>query len=104
MLQSNKGYEERNIKRIPKKAGVNVMEVKSILIKDTTREERKQIVEESFGNISASCDGCMAGLAEMYQEYIDGKKELRQINMEFNARYVKSEDMPVRSRCPESFC
>ena len=68
MLQSNKGYEERNIKRIQKKAGVNVMEVKSILIKDTTREERKQIVEESFGNISASCDGCMAGLAEMYQE------------------------------------
>ncbi|WP_330638254.1 hypothetical protein [Blautia faecis] len=46
----------------------------------------------------------MAGLAEMYQEYIDGKKELRQINMEFNARYVKGEDMPVRSRCPESFC
>ncbi len=68
MLQSNKGYEERNIKRIQKKAGVNVMEVKSILIKDTTREERKQIVEESFENISASCDGCMAGLAEMYQE------------------------------------
>ncbi len=35
------------------------------MIKDTTRR-RKQIVEESFGNISASCDGCMAGLAEMY--------------------------------------
>lgn len=53
------------------------MEIKSILIKDTTREERKQIVEESFGNISASCDGCMAGLTEMYQEYIDGTKEIR---------------------------
>ena len=76
------------------------MEIKSILIKDTTREERKQIVEESFGNISASCDGCMAGLAEMYQDYIDGEKELRQINMEFNSRYVKGEDMPVKSRCP----
>ena len=61
------------------------MEIKSILIKDTTREERKQIVEESFGNISASCDGCMAGLTEMYQEYIDGTKEIRDINMEFNA-------------------
>ena len=67
MLQSNKRYKERNIKRIPKKVGVKVMEIKSILIKDTTREERKQIVEESFGNISASCDGCMAGLTEMYQ-------------------------------------
>ena len=30
------------------------------------------------------------------QDYIDGKKELREINMEFNARYVKSEDMPGR--------
>ena len=76
MLQSNKRYKERNIKRIPKKVGVKVMEIKSILIKDTTREERKQIVEESSGNISASCDGCMAGLTEMYQEYIDGTKEI----------------------------
>lgn len=66
------------------------MEIKSILIKDTTREERKQIVEESFGNISASCDGCMAGLAEMYQEYIDGTKEIRDINMEFNNRSKNS--------------
>ena len=74
------------------------------LIAETTREEREKIVAESLGNIEANCDGCMAELAEMYQEYIDGKKELRQINMEFNARYVKGEDMPVRSRCPESFC
>ena len=42
------------------------MEFKSILIKDTTVEERKQIVKESLGNISASCDGCMARLSEMY--------------------------------------
>ena len=55
------------------------------LIKDTTKEERKQIVEESLGNISANCDGCMARLADMYQDYIDGKKEIREINMEFNA-------------------
>lgn len=64
------------------------------LISETTREEREKIVAESLGNIEANCDGCMAGLAEMYQDYIDGKKELRQINMEFNARYVKGEDMP----------
>ena len=51
------------------------------LIKDTTKEERKQIVEESLGNISANCDGCMARLADMYQDYIDGKKEIREINM-----------------------
>lgn len=50
------------------------------LIKDTTREERKKIVEESLGNIEANCDGCMAGLAEMYNDYIDGKREIRDIN------------------------
>ncbi len=61
------------------------------LIKDTTKEERQQIVAESLGNIEANCDGCMAGLAEMYQDYIDGKKEIREINMEFNARYVKGD-------------
>ena len=61
------------------------------LIKDTTREERPKIVEESFGNISANCDGCMAGLAEMYEDYIEGKKEIHEINMEFNARYVRGD-------------
>ena len=74
------------------------------LIAETTREEREKIGAESLGNIEATCDGCMSGLAEMYQDDIEGKKELREINMEFNARYVKGEDMPVRSRCPESFC
>ena len=73
--------------------------MKSILIKDTTREEREQIVAESIGNIDSACDGCSPGLAEMYQDYIDGKKELRQINMEFNARYVSGMEKPGRSSC-----
>ena len=58
------------------------------LIKDTTVEERKKIVEESLGNISADCDGCMSGLAEMYQDYIEGKREIRDINMEFNFFHI----------------
>lgn len=61
------------------------------LIKDTTKEERQKIVSASLGKIDATCDGCMAGLAEMYQDYIDGKKEIREINMEFNAHYIKSD-------------
>ena len=59
------------------------------LIKDTTRQEREQIVADSLGNIDAYCDGCMCGITEMYQDYIDGKKE-------FNARYVRDEDMDGR--------
>lgn len=71
------------------------------LIKDTTVEERKKIVEESLGNISADCDGCMSGLAEMYQDYIEGKREIRDINMEFNARYVRGDmDKEERRSCP----
>ena len=62
----------------------------SYLICETTKEQREKIVAESLGNIEASCNGCMAGLVEMYQDYIDGKKELRDINMEFNAGDRKS--------------
>ena len=69
------------------------------LIAETTREEREKIVAESLGNIEANCDGCMSGLAEMYQDYIDGKKELREINMEFNARYIKEDIRPERTSC-----
>jgi len=68
----------------------------SILIKDTTREQRERIVAESIGDVSGSCDGCMAGLAEMYQDYIDGKKEIREINMEFRARYESGVDGPEK--------
>lgn len=71
------------------------------LIKDTTREERQKIVEESLGNISANCDGCMAGLAEMYEDYINGIREIRDINMEFNARFVKGGmDREDTGSCP----
>ena len=64
------------------------MAMNSILIKDTTREERERIVAESIGNINGSCDGCAAGLAEMYQDYIDGRREIRDINMDFCAMRV----------------
>ncbi len=73
----------------------------SILIKDTTKEERERIVAESLGNISGSCDGCASGLADMYQDYIDGKKEIREINMEFRAHYESGADGPEKVECGE---
>lgn len=70
------------------------------LIKDTTKEEREKIVAESLGNIDGSCDGCMAGLADMYQDYIDGKRELKEINMAFQAGFVMDDgDKPDRADC-----
>ena len=84
-----------------RKTEVTIMEFKSILIKDTTIEERKLIVKESLGNISANCDGCMARLSEMYDEYIEGKKEIRDINMEFNGHYLRGDmDKGERRSCP----
>ncbi len=74
----------------------------SILTRDTTREERERIVAESIGNIDGLCDGCSPGLAEMYQAYIEGRKELREINMEFNARYTRGAAGPNRSGCGHS--
>jgi len=73
--------------------------MKSILIADTTREERERIVAESIGNIDGACDGCSPGLIEMYQDYIDGRRELREINMAFNARYTSGRMGPDRSGC-----
>lgn len=73
--------------------------MKSILIKDTSREEREQIVVDSIGNIEGLCDGCSPGLIEMYQAYIDGHKELREINMEFNARYTRGTARFERETC-----
>lgn len=69
------------------------------LIKETTREEREKIVAESLGAIEGSCDGCAAGLAEMYQDYIDGKKELKDINMEFRRGYESGEEAPSKGGC-----
>lgn len=69
----------------------------SILIKDTTRAERESIVEEALGNLSGACDGCMCGIVEMYQAYIDGLKELREVNAEFTARYERAEARPERA-------
>lgn len=66
--------------------------MKSILIKDTTREERAEIVRRSItcGSGCENCDGCALGaddVMEMYQPYIDGEKEIRECNQAYNARY-----------------
>ena len=71
----------------------------SYLIKDTTKEERERIVAESIGNINGSCDGCASGLADMYQDFIDGKKELKEINMALRAQYVSGAEGPEKGNC-----
>lgn len=71
----------------------------SILIKDTTREERIEIVRRSLEDCDEGCESFMNNdVDEMYQPYIDGLKELREINAEQTFNFVVSEkDMPGRS-------
>ena len=73
--------------------------MKSLLIKDTTEDERRQIVEDSLGFSSGMCDECMAGLADMYDDYIYGRRELQEITMSFRAGYVSAMNGPDRSGC-----
>lgn len=72
--------------------------IEEYLIANTTREQRAKIVADSLGNIDATCDGCSAGIIEMYQPYIDGLMEISECTMAYNARYVKDmerEEHPI---------
>lgn len=66
-----------------------------LLIKNTTREEREQIVRDALACGGGGCENCSAcgvyGAEDplhMYQPYIDGTKEIHEINQEFRARYL----------------
>ena len=60
--------------------------MKSILIKDTTKQERIAIIREWIP-IDDGLEDCGIDLWEMYRDYIDGKKEVAQINAEFQTDY-----------------
>ena len=76
--------------------------MKSLLIADTTREERERIVAESIGNIDGACDGCSPGLLSMYEDYIEGRRELREINQSFRASYTRGAMERDRGSCGAS--
>ena len=70
--------------------------MKSILIKDTTREERERIVAQSLNACGSDCNGCNncgnlgGGIADdIYRPYIDGEKEIAEINAEYRAGLVR---------------
>ena len=70
--------------------------IHSVLIKDTTREERIRSVNRSLAVCGTECEFCSGcdnrggGRTETYyQAYIDGEKELRQINEEFRTGLVR---------------
>ena len=70
---------------------------RSILIKDTTREEREQIVRQAlWGTCGAECEFCsgcdnLGGgrIESIYQPYIDGLMEISAINANYSAPFVR---------------
>ena len=67
-----------------------------LLVKNTTREQRERIVRDSLSCGGGGCENCSAcgvyGAGDpfdMYQPYIDGQKEIDDINREFRARYLR---------------
>ena len=44
------------------------MEIKSILIKDTTREERIRIVQEGLNQCGGACDFCILRAIHQWRE------------------------------------
>ena len=67
--------------------------MKSVLIKDTTRAQREEIVRRPVRRRLRRVQGCgnLGGgrVEEMYRPYIEGKRELREINESYRANFVR---------------
>lgn len=73
--------------------------MKSILIKDTTKEERIALIREWIPVDDGLDDSGGIDLWEMYDAYIKGEKEIAEINMEFNAGFYEEEDTKQAPGC-----
>ena len=62
--------------------------MKSLLIKDTTTEERIEIVKTSLSFGGSDCEGI--DMDDLYDDYIFGLKELADINLEFSEKHAGS--------------
>ena len=75
--------------------------MKSLLIEDTTVDERIQLVKQplrGFGN--CDCEGI--DMDDMYDDYIFGRRELADIHREYSQQHAgaaTAEDRDHHSRC-----
>lgn len=60
----------------------------SILIKDTTKEERIALIKSWIPD-DDGLEDCDIDLWDMYADYINGKREIAEINMAFEPDYVE---------------
>ena len=69
------------------------------LIKDTTPEERQIIVEKALAISLADAKVPSKEVLELAYEYIDGKKELEEIQREIIEKYKKGDIYNERPLC-----
>lgn len=60
--------------------------MESTLIKDTTKQQRIELIK-SWMPQEDGLDDCEIDLFDMYKDYIDGKREIREINESFSAPF-----------------
>ena len=60
--------------------------MKSYLIKDTTKEERIALIKEWLP-VDDGLEECEIDLWDMYRDYINGEKEISEINAAFQTQY-----------------
>ena len=64
--------------------------MKSTLIKDTTKSERIALIK-AWAPVDDGLEDCGIDLWEMYRDYIDGKREIAEINASFQTDYFAEE-------------
>ncbi len=62
--------------------------MKSILIKDTTKQERIAIIKEWIP-AEDGLEDCGIDLWDMYRDYINGEREISEINAAFQANFFE---------------
>ena len=62
--------------------------MKSTLIKDTTKEERIALIKQWIPD-DDGLEDCEIDLWDMYRDYIDGKREIAEINAGFCTDYYE---------------
>ena len=60
--------------------------MKSILIKDTTKQERIELIREWLP-VDDGLENCEIDLWDMYRDYINGEREIAEINAAFAAGF-----------------
>lgn len=67
--------------------------MKSNLIKDTTKQERIALIKQWISDEDGISDSGLE-LWGMYADYIDGKREIAEINASLVTNYVMEEENP----------